>query len=100
MFQRNGKATSANSVEYRLEFMSGISRARSYAQSLNVDIVDKETTVLKLSLNDIVPEKAEDILNRLAVNYNREAVLDKNSEAQKTAEFIDDRVRLIGEELR
>jgi capsular exopolysaccharide synthesis family protein len=99
MFQRNGKATSANSVEYRLEFMSGISRARSYAQSLNVDIVDKETTVLKLSLNDIVPEKAEDILNRLAVNYNREAVLDKNSEAQKTAEFIDDRVRLIGEEL-
>ena len=99
MFQRNGKATSANSEEYRLEFMSGISRARSYAQSLNVDIVDKETTVLKLSLNDIVPEKAEDILNRLAVNYNREAVLDKNSEAQKTAEFIDDRVRLIGEEL-
>lgn len=101
LFQKNRNSTEyiTSPLKYRLEFMSGIARARSYAQALNVDIVDKETTVLKLSLNDIVPEKAEDILNRLAVNYNREAVLDKNSEAQKTAEFIDDRVRLIGEEL-
>lgn len=102
MFQKNGnsKGTGNNPEHsYRLSFMSGTNRAKAYAQKLNVEIVEKETTVLKMSMNDPVSEKAEDILNRLAVNYNREAVLDKNSEAQKTAEFIDERVRLIGEEL-
>lgn len=102
MFQKNVNAKESGdnpTHNYRLGFMSGTNRARSYAQMLNVEIVEKETTVLKLSMNYSVSEKAEDILNRLAVNYNREAVLDKNSEAQKTAEFIDDRVRLIGEEL-
>lgn len=101
MFQKNAFSSKklAAKHEYRLQFMSGMARAKAYSQLLNVDIVEKETTVLKLSLNDEVPAKAEDILNRLAVNYNREAVLDKNSEAQKTAEFIDGRVKLIGEEL-
>jgi len=101
MFQKNSNSNklSYNNKQFRLEFRSGITRAKSYVQLLNVEVVEKETTVLKLSINDAIPEKAEDILNRLAVNYNREAVLDKNSEAQKTAEFIDERVRLIGEEL-
>ena len=102
MFQKNKLVKDIaplDSHEFRLAFMSGINRAKAYAQKLNIEIVEKETTVLKLSMNDPVAEKSEDILNRLAVNYNREAVLDKNSEAQKTAEFIDDRVRLIGEEL-
>ncbi|WP_262148723.1 GumC family protein [Chryseobacterium foetidum] len=102
MFQKNvntdGSAFKSTHT-FRLQFMSGMNRARSYSGALKVDVVEKETTVLKLSITNEVPDKSEDILNRLAVNYNREAVLDKNSEAQKTAEFIDGRVRLIGEEL-
>lgn len=102
MFQKNphyvtnSKAASQN---YRLQFMSGMNRARMYLGLLNVSLVQKEATVLKIALNDPVPEKSEDILQRLAVNYNREAVQDKNSEAQKTASFIDERINLIGKEL-
>lgn len=101
MFQKNHlfHKSSSGTGKYVLQFMSGINRTRSLLTKLNVDLSQKESTVLKVSMNYQVPEKAEDILNRLAINYNREANLDKNSEAQKTASFIDDRINLIGQEL-
>lgn len=102
MFQKNPDFTALKkdkSDVYRLEFMSGINRTRYYLNLLTVSLVQKETTVLKIGMNYPVPDKAEKILERLAVNYNREAVIDKNSEAQKTASFIDGRITLIGEEL-
>lgn len=104
IFQKNpeyktGNNATHNEDGYRLQFMSGINRSRYYLSLLNVTLVQKEATVLKIAMNYPVPDKAEKILERLAVNYNREAVADKNSEAQKTAEFIDERIILIGEEL-
>ncbi|MBQ0152307.1 MAG: polysaccharide biosynthesis tyrosine autokinase [Chryseobacterium sp.] len=101
MFQKNPsyKRKTDETSEYKLQFMSGMNRARYYLSILNVSLVQKEATVLKVGMNYPNSEKAETILNRLAVNYNREAVLDKNSEAQKTASFIDDRISLIAKEL-
>lgn len=101
MFQKNpnfsGKIN--GELEYKLQFMSGMDRARFYLDKLNINLVQKEATVLKLEMTYPNSDKAETILNRLAVNYNREAVLDKNSESQKTATFIDDRINLIAKEL-
>lgn len=101
MFQKNPRFDVKywNGSTYRLAFSSAINRTRDLLNMLTVELVKDEATVLKIVMNYPVPRKAEDILNRLAVNYNREAILDKNSEAQKTAEFIDGRVKLIGEEL-
>lgn len=101
LFQKNPKFTdlNSNSLVYQLDFMSGMNRARSLLSRLNISLVEENATVLKISLNYPVPQKAEDILNRLAVNYNREAIIDKNSESQKTASFIDQRISLIGTEL-
>jgi len=101
MFQKNPKfKLSPKSTDiYRLQFMSGMNRARYYLTKLNVSLVQKESTVLRISMYDPVPDKAVDIINGLAVNYNREAILDKNSEAQKTASFIDERINLISKEL-
>jgi uncharacterized protein involved in exopolysaccharide biosynthesis len=100
IFQKNLKFQKSSKDEgYALQFMSGMNRTRSLLSKLNVILVQKEATVLKVSMNDVVPEKTEAILNRLAINYNREAILDKSSEAQKTATFIDDRIKLIGQEL-
>ncbi|KQK27495.1 GumC family protein [Chryseobacterium aquaticum] len=100
MFQKNlmFKPSEEEDV-YKLQFMSGINRARYYLSKLNVSLVQKEATVLKIAITDPVSDKSEDILNRLAINYNREAILDKNSEAQKTASFIDERINLISKEL-
>lgn len=99
MFQKNTSHVPTDEQIYSLNFMSAMTRARSILSSLQVSLLDQNATVIKLSLNHPLPAKAEDILNRLAVNYNREAILDKNSEAQKTATFIDERISLIGNEL-
>ncbi|WEK71729.1 MAG: polysaccharide biosynthesis tyrosine autokinase [Candidatus Chryseobacterium colombiense] len=101
IFQKNHhfEKTSKDEGKYALQFMSGINRTRNLLSKLNVTLVQKEATVLKISMNDIVPEKTENILNHLAINYNKEAINDKGSEAQKTATFIDERIRLIGQEL-
>ncbi|MBD8082333.1 GumC family protein [Chryseobacterium caseinilyticum] len=101
MFQKNPKYDPKDwkGAIYRLAFSSAINRTRDLLGSLSIELIKEEATVLKVSMDSPVPKKAEDILDRLAVNYNREAIIDKNSEAQKTAEFIDGRVKLIGEEL-
>lgn len=84
---------------YKMQFMSSMNRTLSLLSKLNVSLVGDDTTVILLSMNHSVPEKAEDILKRLAIDYNRDARLDKNSEAQKTADFIEDRIRIIANEL-
>ena len=102
MFQKNPNfkySKDGYDQEFRLQFMSGMDRARYYLSKLNVNLVQKEATVLKISITDPIPDKSVDILDKLAVNYNREAILDKNSEAQKTATFIEDRINLISKEL-
>jgi len=101
IFQKNPdyKFTNKKNLKYNLQFMSGMDRARSLLSLMNISLIEKNSTVIKLSLNYPISDKAEDILNRLAINYNREAILDKNSEAQKTAAFIDGRITIIGNEL-
>ncbi len=103
LFQKNpnfiGAKHENSSANYRLQFMSSINRARYFLSMLKVSLAQKEATVINLQMNYPVPEKAQKVLNQLAINYNREAVIDKNSEAQKTALFIDDRIKKIGQEL-
>ncbi|ROI00547.1 GumC family protein [Chryseobacterium daecheongense] len=84
---------------YKMQFMSGMSRTLGLLSQLSVKLVDDDATVILLGMNHSVPEKAEDVLKRLAIDYNRDASLDKNSEAQKTADFIEDRIRIIAREL-
>ncbi|MBV8328632.1 polysaccharide biosynthesis tyrosine autokinase [Chryseobacterium sp.] len=66
---------------------------------LGVGLVDKDVTVIQLSMNYPQVEKAKDILNRLVVVYNNDAIVDKSSESRKTLEFIDDRVKKLAVEL-
>lgn len=100
IFQKTKNNLAAqNTSKFRLQFMSGLNRARNFLGLLNVSLAEKEATVLKVSLNYPLSLKAQNILNQLAINYNKEANLDKNSEAQRTAEFIDERIALIGKDL-
>lgn len=66
---------------------------------LNVALINKDATVIGLSLNYANISKAKDILNKLVEVYNNEAISDKNSESKKTKDFIDDRINIISNEL-
>lgn len=74
--------------------------AVNYFQTiLNVSLVNKDATVIGLSLKYANIDKAKDIVNTLVNVYNNDAIYDKNSESKKTKNFIDDRINIISKEL-
>ncbi|WP_396191049.1 GumC family protein [Flavobacterium sp.] len=70
-----------------------------YTNGLGVNLVGKNTSVLQLSFQDAVPERAEDFLDALVTIYNNEAIADKNLVSEKTSDFIAKRLQLITDEL-
>jgi len=70
-----------------------------YQKRIDVSLVNKDATVIGLSLNYPNTDKAKDIINKLVEVYNNDAINDKNSESKKTKDFIDDRINLIANEL-
>ncbi len=73
--------------------------ASLYRKELSVMIKEHNSSLIELAINDPVRSKAEDILDQLVLEYNREAIEDKNLVAMNTAEFIDERLMIINEEL-
>lgn len=74
-------------------------KVAAFQGALNVGLVNKDATVVTLSLNNPQISKAIDIIKSLVVAYNKDAILDKNSESRKTLDFIDDRIRKLSIEL-
>ena len=70
-----------------------------YRKQITISPVNKNSSVLTLTLNDAVKEKAEDILNVLVNQYNKDAISDKNEVSEKTKDFIDERLAKVGADL-
>ncbi|ODM54978.1 GumC family protein [Elizabethkingia meningoseptica] len=66
---------------------------------LQAELTNKETTVIRLSMNYAEVQKAKDILDALVISYNNDAIQDKNSESGKTLAFIEDRIKKLSGEL-
>lgn len=73
--------------------------ATAYRNKVQMNVASKMSSIINLSLNDVVPQRAEDILNTLLEVYNDDAVIDKQIVAEATAKFINERLQIIGEEL-
>ena len=72
---------------------------RDYQGLLDVERLNKDATVISISMKYPEVEKAKDIINRVVSVYNRDALNDKNEESKKTAEFIEDRIVQVGNDL-
>lgn len=72
---------------------------RDYQELLNVERLNKDATIISLSMKYPETEKAKDIIDKVVNIYNREALNDKNLESKKTAEFIEDRIAQVGNDL-
>ena len=66
-----------------------------YKKAVIVSPVNKRSSVVKLSLNNAVKQKAEHFLDSLVSSYNRDAIYDKSLVSQKTKIFIDERLKLV-----
>ncbi len=70
-----------------------------YSSKLKADLVDKEAEVIELSIKNHNIQKADDILSTVISVYNQNWVEDKNRLAISTSSFIDDRLKVIQQEL-
>ena len=75
------------------------STAEAYGKELSVTPSSKTTTIAKVSLRNTVRRRGVDFINRLVSFYNQDANDEKNEVAQKTAEFIEERIGIINGEL-
>lgn len=76
-----------------------VGTVNGYQESVDVGLVDKDATVIGLSMAHANKDKSKDILNNLVDIYNEYAINDKNTESKKTKDFIDERIVLISKEL-
>ena len=72
---------------------------KEYVNSLSIAPTSKTTSVVVISLENTNTRRGRDYINKLLEMYNINANYDKNEVAQKTAEFIDERIGIISKEL-
>ncbi|REC47405.1 capsular biosynthesis protein [Candidatus Chryseobacterium massiliae] len=75
------------------------SRTDDYQAALNVSLVNKDATVIKLAMNYADVDKAKTMINKLVQVYNEDAIEDKNTEFRNTAKFISERIEQVGKDL-
>ena len=73
--------------------------ATAYRSRVQMSLANKMASIINLSMNDVVPQRADDVLNTLLDVYNDDAVYDNQIVAEATAKFITERLQVIGEEL-
>lgn len=73
--------------------------SKGYVNSLSIAPTSKTTSVVVISLENTNTRRGRDYINKLLEMYNINVNNDKNEVAQKTAEFIDERIGIISKEL-
>ena len=73
--------------------------AKGYQWALSIVPTSKATSVAVVSLMNTNIQRAQDFINKLMEMYNRNTNNDKNEVAEKTREFINERIQIIDEEL-
>lgn len=73
--------------------------AIAYRSNITIEPSSKTTTIALIGMQATSRQRAIDFINTLVTLYNKDANDEKNEIAEKTGEFIDKRIQLIGEEL-
>ena len=85
--------------KYKIFTLPMIPAVEWYNQMITADALKKESNVIEIAAITDAPSLAIDFINREIELYNVDAVVDKNIMASNTAAFIDERLRLIEQEL-
>lgn len=73
--------------------------AKGYCGSMTIEPTSKTTSVAVISLKNSNVQRGKDFINKLLEMYNINTNNDKNEVAQKTAEFINERISIISKDL-
>lgn len=98
-FTKNDSIQIGKDIKLKTCIASPVIIAQSYAQNMTVSPTSKTTTIAQINVKNTHKQRAVDFINRLVAIYNQDANDEKNEVAQKTAEFIEDRIGIINAEL-
>lgn len=73
--------------------------ANGFCNRLMVEVMGAQSSLVGLSIIDENPKRAEDVINTLIDVYNQDGIDDKNVVVVNTANFINERLRIIENEL-
>ena len=73
--------------------------AQSYQKSIEIAQIEKESSIVNISLNSSVQKRSVDFINEIINVYNNNGIKDKKAIADKTSSFINDRINEISSSL-
>ncbi|MEM7485799.1 MAG: polysaccharide biosynthesis tyrosine autokinase [Bacteroidota bacterium] len=73
--------------------------AQDYLSRINIFPAENATMIIDISLQDNIQQKAQDIINSLIFLYNKNGVEDKRAIADRTSDFINNRIADISSNL-
>lgn len=83
----------------RVSWTNSSAMAKAYAGKLNVSLSGKMSSVVVLSMTDQFPSRADAVLSTLIDVYNEEWLNSKNRSAMNTAQFLNERIVVIEQDL-
>jgi capsular exopolysaccharide synthesis family protein len=87
------------SREFKIAISTPDATTEKYLKNISFNISDKLANAIDVTLQETVPAKGEDILNKLYEVYTRMNEEDKNKIADSTINFIDERLAVVSAEL-
>ena len=99
-FSNVGAVETIQDSTFHIAFQNPEAVADQYQTKLLVELPDnRKATTLQLSLEDPIPSRGVDILTTLIHIYNTTTIEEKNLISRTTLEFINERLRVIKQEL-
>lgn len=85
--------------EIRVDLHSYGVAADIFYGSLQISLLEKNTNALRIVVEDALPRRGADVIQKLVAIYNDNGVSNKQLVSAKTVEFIDARLKVINREL-
>ena len=85
--------------KYYLNVVSVASVALGLKGALKIESTSKQSSVIQITMENTNRKKGEDIINTLIYEYQKAALKDKNQVASNTLAFVEDRLRIMVQDL-
>lgn len=86
---------SYNGRDYEVKLSPLAATATNYKKRISIKPTTEFSNVISITLNDAVKQRGKDIIDKLVDKYNQNAVDDKKAIADRTSNFIEDRITNI-----
>jgi len=84
-----------NGNKYQVSILPLSIVAENYQKSIEIILMEENSQIISIALEDAIQKRGKDIINTLISNYNQSAVEDKKAIADRTSSFINDRISEI-----